>query len=107
MIPDHLFTLGCAMTPELVDQTILACCHHHSRKVARVIGDVAPALNVQVQYPRLMFDIPDDAEIPPGLPEDFIANRIKALVEAGKLRGFGDLDRWRFSEVALSDPPKA
>jgi hypothetical protein len=32
---------------------------------------------------------------------DFIADRIKALVEAGKLESAGNLDRWRFSEIRL------
>jgi hypothetical protein len=76
----------------MVDQAILACCGPQLRKVARIIGDVAKAL-----------------ELPSGSSVDFIADRIKALVKAKKLEGAGNLDRWHFSEIRLPEksPPSA
>jgi hypothetical protein len=79
------------MSPELVDQAILGCCRPQFLKVARVITDAATAL-----------DVPTD---PLGQSENpnviFIARRIKALVDAERLEGAGNLGRWRFSEVRL------
>ena len=74
------------MSPELIDQTILACCKPRFLKVARIIGDVAVALKV-----------PIDSE------KDFIADRIKELVKAQKLELQGNLERWRFSEIRLHE----
>jgi hypothetical protein len=74
------------MSPELIDQTILACCKPRFLKVARIIGDVAVALKV-----------PIDSE------KDFIADRIKELVKAQKLESQGNLERWRFSEIRLHE----
>jgi hypothetical protein len=74
------------MSPELIDQTILTCCKPKFLKVARIVGDVAEALKV-----------PMDAE------KDFIADRIKALVKAERLESQGNLDRWRFSEIRLTE----
>jgi hypothetical protein len=70
------------MSPDLVDQTILACCKPQFLKVARIIRDVATALKRQ--------DV------------DFIADRIKALVKAERLESAGNLDRWGYSEVRLT-----
>jgi Protein of unknown function len=74
------------MSPDLIDQTILACSEPKFLKVARVVGDVAVALKV-----------PMDSE------KDFIADRIKALVKAERLESQGDLDQWRFSEIRLRE----
>ncbi len=74
------------MSPDLVDQAILACCKPRFLKVARVVGDVAIAL-----------------EVPRDMDKDFIADRIKALVKAERLESQGDLDRWRFSEIRLPE----
>ena len=74
------------MSPDLIDQAILASCKPQFMKVARIVGDVAVALNV-----------PTDVE------KDFIADRIKALVKAERLESQGNLDRWRFSEIRLPE----
>ena len=74
------------MSPDLIDQTILAHCKSQFRKVARIVGDVAIALKV-----------------PMDVDKDFIADRIKALVKAERLQSQGNLDRWRFSEIRLPE----
>jgi hypothetical protein len=77
------------MSPELVDQAILTFCKAKFLKVARIGVNVAEALKVSVD--------PDGG---------FIADRIKALVKAERLDSQGNLDRWRFSEIRLPDPPQ-
>jgi len=72
------------MSPELVDEAILAHCRPRSLKVARIISDTAKALGSSGEAAFY-----------------FIADRIKALVEAERLEGAGDLDRWGYSEVRL------
>jgi hypothetical protein len=89
------------MSPELVDQTILACSKPQFLKVARIIVDAATALKVPVRMVERLF-IDETLEKPMGTEVDFIADRIKALVKAGKLESAGNLDRWRFSEIRLS-----
>jgi Protein of unknown function len=89
------------MSPELVDQTILACCKPRFLKVARVIVDVATALKVpKPVVARLFTD--ETPEKPMGTELDFIADRIKALVDTERLEAAGDLDRWRYSEIRLT-----
>jgi len=89
------------MSPELVDQTILACCKPQFLKVARIIIDVATTLKMPKPLTeRLFFD--EGPEKPMGTAVDFIADRIKALVTAGMLEPAGNLDRWRFSEIRLT-----
>jgi hypothetical protein len=89
------------MSPELVDQTILACCKPRFLKVARVITDVAQA--VGTPQPLSVHLLTEEAlEARMRLEENFIAGRIKALVESERLEGAGDLDRWRHSEVRLT-----
>ena len=89
------------MSPELVDQAILACCKPQFLKVARVIVDVAATLEVPKPLSqRLFFD--EALEKPMGTEVDFIADRIEALVKAGTLESAGDLDRWRYSEIRLT-----
>ena len=95
------------MSPELIDQTILACCRPVFRKVARIIVEVANALDVQLPMERIFIDAPETFEKPMGLDVDLIADRIKALVEAGHLESEGNLDRWRNSEIRLPAPPAA
>jgi hypothetical protein len=68
------------MSPELVDQTILACCKPQFLKVARIILDVAKALKVPEPPDERLF-IDDTLENPMGTKVDFIADRIKALVK--------------------------
>ena len=74
------------MSPDLVDQTILANCKPQFRKVALIVGNVAIALKVPMDQDK-----------------GFIADRIKALVKAERLESQGDLDRWRFSEIRLPE----
>ena len=71
------------MSSDALDAAILAVVHERWRKVAFVIG-------------RLLTTID-------GLSEEQIAQRIYALVEAGRLEGAGDLKKWRYSEVRLPD----
>ena len=88
------------MAPDHVDQAILMCCKPRFLKVARIITDVAKALQMPLPMAERLYV--DDA--PEGPTEvDFIADRIKALVEAGKLESAGNLDRWRFSEIRLPE----
>jgi XRE family aerobic/anaerobic benzoate catabolism transcriptional regulator len=72
------------MSADLVDHTILAHCKPRFLKVALIVGNVAIALKVPMDEDK-----------------GFIADRIKALVKAGRLQSQGDLDRWRFSEIRL------
>jgi len=76
------------MSPDLVDQAILACCKRQFLKVARILTDVAAAVGVKE---------PRDADF------GFITSRIKALVKAQKLESRGNVDRWRFSEIRLPE----
>ena len=82
MFPDAHSYPGCTMSPELVDQTILACCKPQFLKVIRIIGDVDRALK--------------------DVKADFVADRIKALVKAGRLESAGNLNRWEASEIRLT-----
>jgi hypothetical protein len=91
----------CTMSPELVDQTILACCQPQFLKVARIIVDVATALKVPITIVERLF-IDEALEQPMETELNFIAGRIKALVKAGTLESAGNLDRWRFSEIRLT-----
>jgi hypothetical protein len=89
------------MSPELVDQAILASCRPQFLKVARIILDVAKALKVPKPLDERLF-IDEVREKPMGTAVDFIADRIKALVNARTLESAGNLDRWRFSEIRLT-----
>jgi hypothetical protein len=77
------------MSPDLIDQAILAACKPGFLKVARVVYDAAQALGVK-------------REIDAG----FIADRIKALVKAERLESQGNLDRWGFGEIRLPEKSK-
>ena len=90
------------MSPELIDQTILARCETRFLKVARIILDVATALKVPIPMERIMIDVGETFEKPKGLDVDLIADRIKALVKAKRLEAAGNLDLWRYSEIRLT-----
>jgi hypothetical protein len=92
------------MSPDLIDQAILAACKSRFLKVARIIGHVATALNVSTRVVNVSLDVPEEAEDPRGInPEiDLIVHRIKALVKAKKLESAGHLDWWRNSEIRLT-----
>jgi hypothetical protein len=94
------------MSPDLVDQTILALCKPQFLKVARVIVDVATALKVPKPMMERLF-IDETLEKPMGTEVDFIADRIKALVKAERLESAGNLDRWRHSEIRLPEKQPA
>ena len=89
------------MSPDEVDQAILAFCKPQFLKVARIILDVAKALKVPKPLDERLF-IDDTLENPMGTKVDFIADRIKALVKAKKLESAGNLDGWGSSEIRLS-----
>ena len=88
------------MSPELVDQAILACCEPQFRKVALIIVLAATALKVPKPLTERLF-MDEAPEKPRETEVDFIADRIKALVKAGKLEMQGNLDQWRFGEIRL------
>jgi hypothetical protein len=92
------------VSPDLIDQAILAACKPQSLKVARIIGDVAKALKLPILQAPGFADAPDEREEPRGrYPEaDLIVDRIKALVKAKKLESAGHLDWWRNSEIRLT-----
>jgi hypothetical protein len=73
-----------------IDRALLAASHTNWRKVAFVVGTAMDA------YPDSYHDIPDV----------FYAQRIQALVSAGRLEVQGNLRRMRFSEVRLSQVPQ-
>jgi hypothetical protein len=68
-----------------LDACILACCKPRSLKVARIIYDSASLAG--------LLDCDEAYEL--------IAQRIECLVVSGKLEAFGNLARWRHSEVRL------
>ena len=97
----HLTTED-TMSPELVDQAILAQCRPQFYKVARVIIMVAKDLKVPYPMEGLLVDDPLTRKELKGTDVQFIADRIKALVKAKKLELAGNLNRWRFSEIRLT-----
>jgi hypothetical protein len=92
------------MSPDQIDQAILASCNPQFLKVMRIIRDVAIALNLTIREVPGIADHPDERETPKGrYPEaDLIVDRIKALVKAKKLESAGHLDWWRNSEIRLT-----
>ena len=68
-----------------IDDVILAVAREQWRKVAFVIAMIVDARNHQ----------PVEGDY------DFVAARIVALVEEGRLESQGDLSNWRHSEVRL------
>ena len=69
----------------LIDDVLLADCATSYRKVARVVATAMTG----------------GADRQSGVPVAFLAQRVKALVESGKLESQGNLDYMRFSEVRL------
>ena len=68
-----------------IDKTLLSNTCKYWRKVARVVGTTMLELSEHM----------------PGIPNVFYAQRIKHLVEEGKLEAQGNLDIMRYSEVRL------
>ena len=68
-----------------LDDLILSVVSDRWRKVARVIGMASEA------FP--------DADANPRYEQ--IAERIRALADAGRIESVGNLSRWRYSEVRL------
>jgi hypothetical protein len=73
------------MSPELIDEAILAHCEPHFLKVLRVMYEAAKALGVSTDRKAHLI----------------IADRIKALVKAERLESAGNLDAWGYSEIRL------
>jgi Protein of unknown function len=96
MFPILFILRGNDVSPDPIDQAILAACKPQFLKVARIIGDVANALNVSTRVEESEDPRGRDAEF------DFIADRIKALVKAKKLESAGNLGRWGWSEIRLT-----
>lgn len=69
-----------------VDETLLGVCGPSWKKVASVVGTASTQVCEQLD------------EIPVG----YFAQRVKSLVEAGRLEGQGNLDYMRYSEVRLA-----
>lgn len=69
-----------------MDRVLLAQASHKWRKVARIVGTA-------------MSDYPSRVA---GIPDLYYAQRVRHLVELGKLESQGDLAYMRFSEVRLS-----
>jgi len=90
------------MSPELVDQAILAQCRPHFYKVARVILKVAEDLDVPFPMECLFVGNFVMRKELKGTDVQFIADRIKALGKAKKLELAGDLKRWGKSEIRLT-----
>ena len=70
---------------EKIDQALLSHARTRGRKVAMIVG-------LAMADPQLR---------PPGLPDLFYAQRVKALVQRGLLIAEGNLDYMRYSEVWL------
>ena len=68
-----------------VDKELLANVRSQNRKVALVIA--------------LAMDNPTVGDL--GLPDVYLARRLRMMVEGGRLTAEGDLTRMRFSEVRL------
>ncbi len=77
------------MTNADLDALILSHCRGQPRKVAMIVGVTL----MDIPVPR-----------PPGVDDLFVAERVGALVNDGRLLGFGDLGNIRVSEVALPPP---
>lgn len=72
-----------------IDDALLSDCVESARKVARIVG------NAWMQLRDELVDV----------PVGFYAQRVKAIVAAGKLESRGNLDHMRFSEVRLPRDP--
>ncbi len=63
-----------------IDSAIYLVLGTHQLKIAKVVAFVSKELVV---------------------PQEVVAERLKALTELKKLQGFGNLDNWRSSEVRV------
>ncbi len=68
-----------------IDEALLSNTCHQWRKVARVVGTMMISLENRVQ----------------GIPDLFYSQRVRKLVEDGRLESQGNLAYMRFSEVRL------
>lgn len=78
--------MSCA-SDQQIDGLILSAAGEQWRKVAFIVGKVLMVCRNNA----------------PETSEHTIADRIRALVDAGKLEAQGNLNRWRHSEVRLRD----
>lgn len=79
---------GMGLNPVEIDSLILANVGERWTKVAMAIVRVAEAND-----PARLFEDED---------HQYIASRIRSLVEMGQLESAGDLNEWRFSEVRVA-----
>jgi hypothetical protein len=78
-------------SPDDLDAVILSVPHTQFQKVAMIIAKVLSGYKgkeTSANYDAIA---------------DRIAERIQALVDAGKLESQGNLSKWRYSEVKLPD----
>jgi Protein of unknown function len=80
-------TLPPSISEAELDAVILSKLKPHSLKVARVIGDVIRAFE----------------ERGLSIGDETVGVRIGWLADTDRIKGFGDLRQWRFSEVSLKD----
>jgi hypothetical protein len=78
-------TLALSITKADLDATILSKLKPRSLKMAKVIGDV--------------FKVYEERGL--SINGNIIGARIRLLAETDRIEGFGDLGKWRYSEVAL------
>ena len=91
---------------DAIDRAILAAMpERRNRKVARILIDVSDALSLKPgahERMRVLFDDADESEVTSNKKVlETVAERIRALVKNGQLDGYGDLHRWRYSEISL------
>jgi hypothetical protein len=77
------------MNTSRIDEAILAAAQPSWRKVAMIVSIASKAEGIGVTDDEAGYRV--------------IASRIEALVEAGRLAAQGDLKKWRYSEVRLTD----
>jgi hypothetical protein len=75
---------------EAIDEVLMSNAHHRWRKVAMVVGLTMQHLENRVR----------------GIPDLFYAQRVRKLVESGRLESQGNLAYMRFSEVRLPTTAK-
>jgi Protein of unknown function len=80
-------TLPPSISEADLDAVILSKLRPRSLKVARVIGDVIRAFDEQGS----------------SIGEETVGVRIRWLADMDRIKGFGELRKWRFSEVSLKD----
>ena len=80
-------TLPPSISEADLDAVILSKLKPHALKVARVVTDVTRAFG----------------ERGLSIGEETVGVRIRWLADADRIKGFGDLRQWRFSEVSLKD----